>query len=381
MGLCKDGYWRESERYEGKKYIGCGKDQKSALKELARKIADAKAGNTVVSGNTTVRVWAKTWLETYVKHSGITDKTYKNIECKVNRNIVDKIGSMRLKDVKETHLQRILNEQEGKSLSHVSKLRAYMQQMFYKAARQRLISFDPAADLVLPKASDKKRRALTDSERAAILKTAENHPAGLWVKTMLFCGLRPGEIRVLKWGDVDTESGIITVDKALESGTADTIKAPKSEAGRRKVFIPDELLPDLMSKKGNPEEYVFTQALPENKGKHHTESSMRCSWKSFLRAMDISLGAEVYRNQIVKSKVSEDLTPYILRHTYGSDLQSAGVPINIIKYLMGHNDISTTANIYIHEDASTITQAANIVRAYKAELVKNPVKTQNSASL
>ena len=55
MGLCKDGYWRESERYEGRKYIGFGTDQKEALKRLAQKIADAKNGTTLLSKNTLVK--------------------------------------------------------------------------------------------------------------------------------------------------------------------------------------------------------------------------------------------------------------------------------------------------------------------------------------
>jgi integrase len=41
-----------------------------------------------------------------------------------------------------------------------------------------------------------------------------------------------------------------------------------------------------------------------------------------------------------------DLRPYCLRHTYGTDLQDADVPINVAKYLMGHEDIATTGNIY-----------------------------------
>lgn len=373
MGLCKDGYWRETERFEGKQYIGCGKDQKAALKSLAAKIADAKAGNTVVNGNTSVKKWAETWLETYIRHSGITEKTYANIKCKVNRNIVDKIGSMPIKDVKEIHLQKILNEQEGMSLSHVSKLRAYMRDMFHRAAKLRLIAIDPAADLELPKAADKKRRSLTDAEREAVLATAETNPAGLWVKTLLYCGLRPGETIALQWRDIDLTKGVIKVSKALESGSKDKIKKPKSEAGIRTVPIPESIIADFRNKKGASDEYVFTQVLPANKGKHHTESSLRCYWQSFLREMDIGLGAKVYRNQIVESKIAEDLTPYVLRHTYGTDLQAAGVPINIAKYLMGHADITTTANIYTHENDETVEMAAGLINKY---MIKKAIKTQ-----
>lgn len=372
MGLCKDGYWRESESYEGKQYIGCGKDQKAALKDLTKKLANAKSGITVLNRNTTVKSWSETWLETYVKPTDITDKSYLNIKCKVNKNIIPEIGTMKLKDVKDTHLQKILNKQTGKSSSHVTKLREYMKRMFGRAVKSKLIPYNPAEDLELPKASDKKRRSLTPAERVAILKTAETHPAGLWIKTMLFCGLRNGETIALQWKDIDFKKQVINVHQALESGKKDTIKGPKSDAGYRSIPIPDELLNDYKLKKGKPLDYVFTQVLTENVGKHHTESSLRCYWKSFLKAVDISLGATVYRNQITKSKVSDDLVPYCLRHTYGTDLQDAGVPINVAKYLMGHADIQTTANIYTHETDDIIKTAAELINK---QAIKNSIKT------
>ena len=70
------------------------------------------------------------------------------------------------------------------------------------------------------------------------------------------------------------------------------------------------------------------------------------------------MGAEVNsRGKIVKSVVANDLCLYCLRHTYATDLQSAGVAMNVAKYLLGHEDISTTANIYTHTADDIIEQA------------------------
>jgi site-specific recombinase XerD len=75
------------------------------------------------------------------------------------------------------------------------------------------------------------------------------------------------------------------------------------------------------------------------------------------------MGATVYRNQIIKSAVAADLTPYCLRHTYCTDLQNAGVPINVAKYLMGHSNISVTVNIYTHTTEKTLREAAQFINA------------------
>ena len=156
--------------------------------------------------------------------------------------------------------------------------------------------------------------------------------------------------------------------QALESDTTDNIKGPKTEAGYRVIPIPEKVLTEqthlmeaFKAQKGKPLDYIFTQVLPQNKGKHHTESSLYSYWNNFKRQLDIDMGAEAKRNKIIKSKVSDDLKPYVLRHTYCTDLQKAGVPINVAKYLMGHEDIYVTANIYTHKDDETVKMAANII--------------------
>jgi hypothetical protein len=45
------------------------------------------------------------------------------------------------------------------------------------------------------------------------------------------------------------------------------------------------------------------------------------------------MGATLKRNKIIVHAVAADINPYCLRHTYCTDLQDKGVPINIAKYL------------------------------------------------
>ena len=70
--------------------------------------------------------------------------------------------------------------------------------------------------------------------------------------------------------------------------------------------------------------------------------------------MDLRMGAEVENGKIVRHAIAPDLTPYCLRHTFCTDLQRAGVPINVAKELMGHASIAVTANIYTHRDQGVL---------------------------
>lgn len=288
-------------------------------------------------------------MDVYKKPAGLTPKSLGMYKTKYNTYIKPAIGSMKLKDVREVHLQRILNSQAGMSYSHVSKLRLVMQEVFSRARKSRLISFDPSESLQLPKNEKNSHRSITDEERAAILDLAATHRSGLWILTILYAGLRPGETTALNWEDIDFESNEIHVHKAVESGS-ETIKTTKTSAGVRDIPMHMELRRRMLEAKGAPDEPVFKML----NGKRQTHDGRRRLWTSFARDLDIKMGARVERNRIIEHAIAPDLTPYCLRHTFCTDLQRAGVPINVAKELMGHSDISVTANIYTHRDQDTL---------------------------
>ena len=342
-------YIRKTARFGGKRYEATGKTELEAMTKLAEKLAAAKAGQQAVGGNMTVNAWYKEWKATYKDPKGLTPKSLGMYDEKYNGYIKPAIGHMKLKDVKDVHLQRILNSQAGRSASHVKKIRMVLQEMFKRARQSRLIPYDPAELLELPTVKQGRRRSITEEERAAILALAERHRAGLWILTLLYTGMRPGETAALTWSDVDFDHNEIHVHAAKESGSR-AIKGPKTASGVRDIPIHAALLPHLLAARGKP----FSLVFPTKAGTVQNESSMRRMWNSFRTELDLQLGAKTKDGKIVESVIADDLTPYCLRHTFCTDLQRAGVPINVAKELMGHADIQTTANIYTHRDNITL---------------------------
>ena len=359
-------YVRRTLTWEGQRYEVCGKTQQEAADKLAALKASLKRGERTVGANSTVDRWFQEWFELYKKSTDLTPKSLGMSEEKYRLYIQPRIGKMKLKDVKDVHLQRILNEEAGKSRSHVNKIRLVMKEMFSRARKSHLIIWDPSEDLVLPVTTQGSHRSITEEERAAILEVAKTHRAGLWVLTMLYAGLRPGETMPLIWKDIDFKNNEIRIYKAAESGTG-AVKDPKTDAGFRDIPIHASLLWRLKAAQGSPLEPVFTNT----KGGVLDHKAMRRMWDSFKRELDIHMGAKVYRNKIVQSVVSEDLTPYCLRHTFCTDLQRAGVPINVAKELMGHSDISITAGIYTHRDQAVLHRNMEKLSAVETG-VENP---------
>jgi len=350
-------YERVTFQWNGKQYEASGKTLKEAHEKAARKQLALENGVEGISGNMTVSKWADEWLEVYKQHS-VGEGQYENYELYLGI-IKTAVGKKNVKTIKDIDLQRVLNDRSGKSKSDLSKLRMTMKALFKQARISRMIPFDPAENLKLPAAKDGTYRSVTQVERDNILELADTHYAGLWIKTILHAGLRPGETRALDWRHVDFGKRLISVEVAMKARTT-RIGEPKSEKSVRKIPINDDLFPALWEARGDPFDPVFKQ--PKT-GKRHTKSSMEDFWGNFKRELDIAGGAKLYRSKIIVSTLAPDLVPYCLRHTYGTDLQDAGVPINVAKYLMGHSDISVTANIYTHTTDEAIKEAAKKINA------------------
>ena len=356
----KYSYVRKTMTFEGKRYEVTGKTEQEAMEKLAELKVSLQRGEKVVGGNSTVDRWFEEWFETYKKPAGLTAKSLGNYESKYRLYLSPAIGKMKLKDVREIHLQKILNSQAGMSYGHVSNILLLMRALFGKARKTRLIVFDPSEDLQLPAVVKQSRRSITEEERAAILKTAETHRGGLLALLTLYAGLRPGESMALQWKDIDFERNEIHVYKAVESGSTE-IKGPKTQAGIRDIPIHAALLPRLQAAKQGPFDYVLT----DTRNRPLNNATKQKMWDSFKHKMDVNLGGKLLRNTIIESKLAPDFSLYCLRHTFCTDLQRAGVPINVAKELMGHANISVTANIYTHRNAQTLHE--NIAKLSKWE--------------
>ncbi len=283
------------------------------------------------------KVFAENWYELNIKNANISSTTKNDYKYYLYSNIIPYFEKFKLCDIHEDDCQRFLNQYVGKSKAMVSKLRMTLRRIMRKAKKQKLIPDNPAEDIILPQVTQGSRRPITDEERTMILETAKTHYAGTMVLTMLYCGLRPIEIRRMEWDWLDFENSILTVGKS------------KTEAGTgRKIPIPPQLKSALIEHKlkGQNDKWVFARF--KNHQLPLDENAFYHAWHNFCREMDIANGATVYRNQITKSTLAPDLEPYLLRHTFCTDCQAAGVPLNVAKELMGHSDISVTAKIYTH---------------------------------
>lgn len=407
----KYSYISRSFSYEGRRYFVKGKTESECTEKKHEKLAELRRGASAVSSSMTVSAWAESWLQTYIKpkvrkagadklRGTMSQKNFRMYENMLRNYVLPAVGGMKMREVKDIHLIRILNSRSDMSFSHVSKLRIVLKSMFSQALASRIINFDPSLKLSLPAAEKGRRRSLTPYEREIFEAVASECPYGLWMRFLLGTGIRPNESAALKVAMMnlkDAENATVSITSAVESGSR-VIGMPKTEASVRVVPIPADLVPELREAVAgkSPFSFVFTQADGESM---LSETSIRRRWESFSRRMDLAMGAETtLRGHIYDPsdldengkplypdkdgnprnghKLAPDLVLYCLRHTYCTDLKRAGVPLKIAQYLMGHADIATTANIYTHSDEEDVKDAAFLINSHrgKSASVENTVE-------
>lgn len=159
----------------------------------------------------------------------------------------------------------------------------------------------------------------------------------LGIYICLLTGMRIGEICALKWKDIDIECGIFHVRRTIEriyiieEGQRRTellIGTPKTATSLRAIPISRSLLRILkpLKKIVNEDNYFLT-----NGQKPLEPRSYRAYYLRLLRMLGI---------QKVKF--------HGLRHSFATRCIESGCDYKTISSILGHADISTTLNLYVH---------------------------------
>lgn len=320
---------RKTFIYDGKRHYVEAYSEKELWMKYAEKLHDLEQGN-VKSSNQTVEQW--TWRAVDVYKAGMTYEVRKKYDRKMKFYVLRHIGSYKLKDVKPIQCQQILNAMTRYSKYTIDDVYKMLRFIFRTAYDNNLIPNNPTLALVKPVGKPpNKRRAITDQEQAALLEAVKLFPNADVYLFMLYCGCRPKEARNICHEDLYmNKSGKPVLH----------IRGTKTVNADRVVPCP----PDLYEKYHSGSGLLFTTAG----NKPYTEDYFRKLTKRLFREMDIIMGAKLYRNKIVESKLDKSFTPYCLRHTYCTNLAKKGIDVRIAQKLMGHASIEMTANIYTH---------------------------------
>ena len=333
--------YKTSFTFEGQRIYVYAKTKQELYRKAAEKKLALERNLVVYDSTMPLSQWAETALATY--KADVSEKTFEDIRIRMNKHVLAELGKFPIGKIKPVMCQNFINGKKGFSQEYINKIYQDLYFLFEKAKQNHMVSENPAEFIVRPKGHTTHRRAITANERAHLIKVCADNSRFLPFLVMLRCGCRPAESLAIKHGDISVKEGIPYLH----------IRGTKTVNSDRTVPMPLDLFTSLP--KGSPFENVF---LTVN-GRPYTRSGYQSLVKALKRAMNISMGCRTHRNKLVPPfPLADDFVPYCLRHTYCTDLQKAGVDVRTAQKLMGHADISTTANIYTHQDEELLKEAA-----------------------
>lgn len=195
-------------------------------------------------------------------------------------------------------------------------------------------------DIKYPTTStNKELEVLSVANHRKILNYIQSHFTftGLGIYISLSTGLRIGEICALKWSDINVTDGTITVSRTIEriyiiegekKHTELVINTPKTKNSCREIPMSKELLAMIkpLKKVVNDDFYVLT-----NDERPTEPRTYRNYYNGLMEKLDIP-----------------KLKYHGLRHSFATRCIEAGCDYKTVSVLLGHSNISTTLNLYVH---------------------------------
>ncbi|MGH3025348.1 MAG: tyrosine-type recombinase/integrase [Gaiellaceae bacterium] len=289
----------------------------------------------------------------------LSPATFEGYRLNVRRHVLPRLGARTLSSLRTEDVDRLIAEleSEGKAPGTVRNVVVPLRKMLSDAVRQGLLLANPAARADLPPTQDFAGKEIpaahTEAIRSALLELAPNDPLRneldlVYVHLFdvaLGTGLRLGEVRALRWSDIDRERKLIRVERAYSRAQ---LRRPKTDSGVRAVpLFPsvDVALREIAARaveRGRyaPEELVFGSM----RGTPLQPSNFRQRvWDRALRRA--GLENEGYRF-------------HDLRHTCVSRLVASGADVKLVQAVAGHANPMITLKRYSHLLDARITEAA-----------------------
>lgn len=229
-------------------------------------------------------------------------------------------------------------------LVHIRLINAIMNQ----AVRENLIETNPVSATIKPKNKPSKPNYFQPDEVSAIWKCIGEEPLK-WqviISLLIITGCRRSEIAGLKWNNILWDDNILRINSQALYNEDDGIYNEESTKNEDVKYVQiDDYSAKLLRKYYNS----FCSDM-KALGLKKQEYPNFC----FFQTGDISKPMHPstineHLRAFSKKHGFRKINPHSLRHSLASALIAAGVDENAVSKQLGHKQVATTRNIYVHE--------------------------------
>lgn len=275
--------------------------------------------------------------------------------------VVPRLGAKKMRDVTPADLSKLYaalgqsgarrNKTETGGLSdlYIWHVHTFVEALFTFAVRQEDVDQNPArrAKPTVPRRAAKTTRALEVTEVEQLLRAVRLHDPSLYLPVMVsaYLGTRRGELCGLRWADLDTEKGEVTIRRSVSRTTPEGLVVKTTKTGKvRTIPLDQETLTELETyrKAQRRERMVWG---PGWAGAESAENDYICT-----SADGSVMNPDHFTHQFRAFATAhgfEAVTPHALRHAFVSQLIALGFDAVTISSMSGHSP-DVLLNVYAH---------------------------------
>lgn len=271
------------------------------------------------------------YLNYLIFEKGLSEKTIESYSSDLSRYL-DFLKKKKVKNIADAETPLILKHlidlrKSGLGSRSCSRHLITLRGFYRFLAQEKIIEFDPAKLIDLPKSGLKLPDVLSVSEVELLLDIPDaEQPIGkrnaAMIELLYAAGLRVSELVNLKFLDVNLEACFVRV---LGKGSKERIVPFGLMAKKKLEDYNTNARPLLL--KNDISQFLFVA----RKGHPMTRQGF---WKLLKR-------------YAIQAGIKKKITPHSLRHSFASHLLEGGADLRTVQVMLGHVDISST-QIYTH---------------------------------
>jgi len=257
------------------------------------------------------------------------------------------------------------NGYEGQELSPWTReqIKRHCKTIFGAAVTWGLLENNPFKTLRGMKPSVRRWHRVKVSEYHALLEVAPTLRWRVFYALAYTSGARSGELLSLTWNDIDFENGRLIIDN--RKGTNDMPPFHVKDHEARRIPLPDhtvDLLTELQAEapEGVPYVLLTRKRYEKVRAKWQKLQTEGKQWRNRYMVNNVLRNFKQHFKRAGIKPVAK-LTIHTLRKSCGQNWADY-LPMNVVKELMGHSSIETTAEFYNQVDADHEAKAAAVVQ-------------------
>lgn len=307
--------WQDGRQQ--RKYLGYYKTQREALIALAD--YHKNGYNLDIANLTLVEVYDR-WI------NRIEAKSSKNVLASHNMARVrfDRMGNVPITKLKADQLQDWMDAIELKPGTK-KRIKSTMIQLFNYAIKNDIVHTNYAEHIEINEKIEKTGKIFTEDEIKALWADVEN-PTAQWILILIYSGMRIGEL-------LEMTADTMHLDEQYMIGGS------KSEAGIDRVIpLHDAILPLVVQRIGRAK-YL----MRDEKGRKLYYTKALKQFKDYMNDHDWTH------------------LPHDTRKTAVSLMHGAGVPMEVVRKIVGHSGKGVTEQVYLYKTPKELVEAINMI--------------------